>query len=263
MSRSHPTSSHQPSPETPRRAGAASDYVDPVPSEEEAVACSRALARQHRVVPLRQEGDTLVIGAARPVSPAVRNEIAFATGHAIAVERVADERVAAYCGPDDHPPEATSPDGSSDPSPEPEVSETGTSEAAALETATPEPGTPAPANGGDMPPDDRQQQDHPTERKQTADKQAKAPPAEQGAPRQAAASRRLQDLRVEGSAPQQVYQIIQGAIACGASDIHIEPYAETYRVRYRLDGVLHEVAELALRRQPELTARRTRRSGPA
>lgn len=106
-----------------------------------------------------------------------------------------------------------------------------------------------------MHPDDSQQQDHPTERKQTADKQAKAPPAEQGAPRQAAASRRLQDLRVEGSAPQQVHQIIQGAIACGASDIHIEPYAETYRVRYRLDGVLHEVAELALRRQPELTAR--------
>lgn len=92
MSRSHPPSSHQTLPETPRRAGAASDHADPAPSEE-AIACSRALARQHRVVPLRQEGDTLVIGAARPVSPAVRNEIAFVTGHAIAVERVADEMI--------------------------------------------------------------------------------------------------------------------------------------------------------------------------
>jgi hypothetical protein len=148
MSRSHPpsshrASSHQPSPETPRSAGAASDYVDPAPSEEEAVACSRALARQHRVVPLRQEGDTLVIGAARPVSPAVRNEIAFATGHAIAVERVADERVAAYCGPDNHPPEAPSPDGSSNASPEPEASESRAPEAVAFETATSEARTPA------------------------------------------------------------------------------------------------------------------------
>ena len=95
MSRSHPPSSHQPSPETPRSAGAALDHSGQAPSEEGTVACSRALARQHRVVPLRQEGDTLVIGAARPVSPAVRNEIAFVTGHAIAVERVADERVVA------------------------------------------------------------------------------------------------------------------------------------------------------------------------
>jgi len=182
MSRSHPPSSHQSSP------GAASDHADPAPSEE-AVACSRALARQHRVVPLRQEGGTLVIGAARPVSPAVRNEIAFATGHAIAVERVADERVAAYCGPDDHTPEATSSDGSSDPSPEP---------VATPESAAPEARRPAHADGGDMQLENSQQQDDHTATKKTANKQTEAPPTEQGAPRQAAASRRLQDLRVEG-----------------------------------------------------------------
>ncbi|MGM0705356.1 MAG: hypothetical protein ACQETP_05495 [Bacteroidota bacterium] len=58
---------HRPTGHHPRRrAGAASDHVDPAQSEEGTVACSRAVARQHRVVPLRQEGDTLVIGAARP-----------------------------------------------------------------------------------------------------------------------------------------------------------------------------------------------------
>ena len=35
--------------------------------------------------------------------------------------------------------------------------------------------------------------------------------------------------------------ILTDAIKKGASDIHIEPYEKTFRVRYRIDGVLHEV----------------------
>ena len=35
--------------------------------------------------------------------------------------------------------------------------------------------------------------------------------------------------------------ILVDAIKKGASDIHIEPYEKEYRVRYRIDGVLHEV----------------------
>ena len=33
------------------------------------------------------------------------------------------------------------------------------------------------------------------------------------------------------------------AIRRGASDIHFEPYEKIYRVRYRMDGVLKEVAQ--------------------
>lgn len=33
---------------------------------------------------------------------------------------------------------------------------------------------------------------------------------------------------------------LDDAIAAGASDIHIEPYENTVRIRYRIDGVLHE-----------------------
>ena len=33
------------------------------------------------------------------------------------------------------------------------------------------------------------------------------------------------------------------AIKMGASDIHFEPYEKTYRVRFRTDGMLHEVAK--------------------
>jgi type IV pilus assembly protein PilB len=39
-----------------------------------------------------------------------------------------------------------------------------------------------------------------------------------------------------------VNKILMDAINRGASDIHIEPYEKIYRVRYRQDGVLHEVA---------------------
>jgi type IV pilus assembly protein PilB len=39
-----------------------------------------------------------------------------------------------------------------------------------------------------------------------------------------------------------VNKVLMDAINRGASDIHIEPYEKVYRVRYRQDGVLHEVA---------------------
>ncbi len=47
-----------------------------------------------------------------------------------------------------------------------------------------------------------------------------------------------------GSVVQQVDALIASAIRQHASDIHIEPYETCFRVRYRLDGVLHSVCEL-------------------
>jgi len=38
-----------------------------------------------------------------------------------------------------------------------------------------------------------------------------------------------------------VNKLLLDAIRTGASDIHVEPYEKTYRVRFRTDGVLHEV----------------------
>jgi len=40
--------------------------------------------------------------------------------------------------------------------------------------------------------------------------------------------------------------IMGGAYKLGASDIHIEPQEKDFRLRYRIDGVLHDVAELPL-----------------
>jgi len=36
--------------------------------------------------------------------------------------------------------------------------------------------------------------------------------------------------------------LLSGAVKAGASDIHVEPYEKILRVRYRVDGVLHEVS---------------------
>ena len=52
-----------------------------------------------------------------------------------------------------------------------------------------------------------------------------------------------------------VNKVLMDAINRGASDIHIEPYEKTYRVRYRQDGVLHEVASPPLALAGRISAR--------
>ncbi|RMG31876.1 MAG: type IV-A pilus assembly ATPase PilB [Gammaproteobacteria bacterium] len=52
-----------------------------------------------------------------------------------------------------------------------------------------------------------------------------------------------------------VNKILLDAINKGASDIHIEPYEKSFRVRFRQDGVLHEVANPPLALAPKITAR--------
>ncbi|MFN2308142.1 MAG: type IV-A pilus assembly ATPase PilB [Gammaproteobacteria bacterium] len=52
-----------------------------------------------------------------------------------------------------------------------------------------------------------------------------------------------------------VNKILLDAINRGASDIHVEPYEKTFRVRYRQDGVLHEVSAPPLALAPRISAR--------
>jgi len=51
---------------------------------------------------------------------------------------------------------------------------------------------------------------------------------------------RLKDLASEAPVIRLVNQIISRAVETQASDIHLEPFEEGLRVRYRYDGVLHE-----------------------
>ncbi len=44
-----------------------------------------------------------------------------------------------------------------------------------------------------------------------------------------------------------VNTIFMDAIKRGASDVHFEPYERSFRVRYRIDGILHEMMDLAMK----------------
>ena len=52
-----------------------------------------------------------------------------------------------------------------------------------------------------------------------------------------------------------VNKVLIDAINRGASDIHMEPYEKFYRVRYRIDGMLREVAKPPLNLSTRITAR--------
>ena len=52
-----------------------------------------------------------------------------------------------------------------------------------------------------------------------------------------------------------VNKVLLDAINKGASDIHFEPYEKTYRVRFRMDGMLQEIAAPPVGMAPKLSAR--------
>ena len=52
-----------------------------------------------------------------------------------------------------------------------------------------------------------------------------------------------------------VNAILTDAIKKGASDIHIEPYEKTFRVRFRIDGVLYEIMKPPLKLKNAMTSR--------
>lgn len=57
------------------------------------------------------------------------------------------------------------------------------------------------------------------------------------------------------STVQLVTQILESAIAAAATDIHIEPQAEEVRVRYRIDGVLHNIMRIPAEMHLSVTSR--------
>jgi len=52
-----------------------------------------------------------------------------------------------------------------------------------------------------------------------------------------------------------INKVLLDAINKGASDIHLEPYEKNYRVRFRMDGMLKEVASPPVGMAPKLAAR--------
>lgn len=65
----------------------------------------------------------------------------------------------------------------------------------------------------------------------------------------------LRDMASEGPVIRLVNLIISRAIEMRASDIHCEPFENQFRVRYRIDGVLHDVESPPKRLQAAIISR--------
>jgi general secretion pathway protein E len=65
----------------------------------------------------------------------------------------------------------------------------------------------------------------------------------------------LRDMASEGPVIRLVNLIITRAIEMRASDIHFEPFEDRFRVRYRIDGVLHDVESPPKRLQSAIVSR--------
>ncbi|WP_338591341.1 type IV-A pilus assembly ATPase PilB [Shewanella khirikhana] len=52
-----------------------------------------------------------------------------------------------------------------------------------------------------------------------------------------------------------INKILTDAIRRGASDLHFEPYEKRYRIRFRIDGILHEVSEPPINLSGRISAR--------
>src|SRR4030043_2024180 len=65
----------------------------------------------------------------------------------------------------------------------------------------------------------------------------------------------LRDMASEGPVIRLVNLIITRGIELRASDIHFEPFEEQFRVRYRIDGVLHDVESPPKRLQAAIASR--------
>ena len=66
---------------------------------------------------------------------------------------------------------------------------------------------------------------------------------------------RLKDLASEAPVIRLVNQLIARAVETHASDIHLEPFPDRLRVRYRYDGVLHEIEPPPARLQAAVISR--------
>ena len=65
----------------------------------------------------------------------------------------------------------------------------------------------------------------------------------------------LRDMAFEAPVVRLVNLLIEGALAAEASDIHIEPFEDSLRVRYRIDGLLYDQESPPRRLQAALTSR--------
>jgi general secretion pathway protein E len=145
--------------------------------------------RAARVMPIAQDGGTLVLAVADPLDPFTPEAVAAATGQSVRLEiAVPIELEAAF------------------------------------------------------------ERLYPDQKEETEDADTNAAPLEED-------TERLRDLASDAPVIRLVNQLIWRAVETQASDIHIEPFEDRLRVRYRFDGVLHEIDSPSSQMTAAITSR--------
>lgn len=87
---------------------------------------------------------------------------------------------------------------------------------------------------------------------EAADLSSELPTAEAEAIQEDLSSKEKED---EAPIVKYINKLLSDAIRMGASDLHFEPYERSYRVRYRIDGVLREITQAPIQLVNRLTSR--------
>ena len=204
--------------------------LEDAPSHPDALeAVPESVAKQKEFIPVRLEEDKLTVLIAGPQSPHRFRHIGIMLGVRLhpmmtAVDDIGSEIEARYRG------ESTAQEVYvTAPAPRRRPSQEPTAEVAVKE------------------PQSRKQQAHTTER--TSEPMAQQPRDE--STRFDEVTRQAQGVSVV----KLVATIIEGAVNAGATDVHLDPQEPDTRVRYRIDGVLHDVMSLSPDIVPAIVSR--------
>ncbi|HEX9081077.1 MAG TPA: type IV-A pilus assembly ATPase PilB [Holophagaceae bacterium] len=196
------------------------------------------LAQRHKVLPLQRTGNVLTLAMSDPTDIFAMDDVRFHTGYnvdpVVSSEMGLARAVERYYGGSSQV--ALRPDGA--------TTRGGSIPLASGPAAT---GAPSPASY------EEEEQFDLSELEQQLDADAEYEAAEDDEE-----SINVNALR-RGSEDAPVVKLVNmvliDAIKKGASDIHIEPYEKTYRIRFRIDGILQEVMRPNLKLRDPLTSR--------
>lgn len=193
------------------------------PSDARALeAVPESVAKKNKIVPLRLEGDKLTVLISSPQDSAPLRDLGIILGKRIhpiltTVDDIRVEIAARY-------------------------------KRAKLNVAQPAPKKSTPARSVTQPQQSQKAKPAPKkEKSQTRARSKKVEEKEMEATSPAKSKKSLQSIAQEATGMpvmKLVTTIIEGAVNSGATDIHLDPQEPEMRVRYRIDGILHDVMSI-------------------
>lgn len=210
-----------------RQAGMEFAQLDKTPSEQYALdSVAESVARKHGMIPIKLDGDKLTVLTASPMRPDQLQDASVLLGMRIspmltAVDDIKEEISARYKGKNVVSSKAN-------------AESAVTKDSVKIAEKTPKPPKQSTPEEDKKPEKETEMADE----KATVEVDEAVEEEERG---------RFDEIAREASGVpviKLVQTILEGAINSGATDIHLDPQEPEMRVRYRIDGVLHDVMSI-------------------